>query len=112
MRLTEITRPGRRAAVRERFRSQSVGGMWMDSQFRRLMGWRGERCLPGETASRSVPVLGLFGQQRESQRDSATKPRVARNELPWDCVLIEDNPERVAARGHGQRNEATTPLAV
>jgi len=35
----------------------------------------------------------------ESQRDSATKPRVARNELPWGNKENEYNPERVAARG-------------
>src|SRR6185503_3835206 len=33
----------------------------------------------------------------ESQRDSATKPRVARNELPWVSVGDISNPERVAS---------------
>ena len=33
----------------------------------------------------------------ESQRDSATKPRVARNELPWDRIVDISNPERVAS---------------
>src|SRR6185503_8733544 len=33
----------------------------------------------------------------ESQRDSATKPRVARNELPWVRVVDISNPERVAS---------------
>ena len=37
----------------------------------------------------------------ESQRDSATKPRVARNELPWENARhIGDNPERVVADDH------------
>src|SRR5439155_18876075 len=35
--------------------------------------------------------------EAESQRDSATKPRVARNELPWDNDVGDSNPERVAA---------------
>jgi len=34
---------------------------------------------------------------RESQRDSATKPRVARNELPWENATTGYNPERVVA---------------
>jgi hypothetical protein len=33
----------------------------------------------------------------ESQRDSVSKPRVARNELPWEIGLDVNNPERVAA---------------
>ena len=34
----------------------------------------------------------------ESQRDSDTKPRVARNELPWDFGERAINLEEVAAR--------------
>src|SRR5437867_93277 len=41
----------------------------------------------------------------ESQRDSATKPRVARNELPWVSFCQGDNPEGVvAATGNVGRN--------
>src|SRR5437773_8223610 len=40
----------------------------------------------------------------ESQRDSATKPRVARNELPWEnAPHIGDNPERVVADDNGNK---------
>src|SRR6266853_206046 len=40
----------------------------------------------------------------ESQRDSAIKPRVARNELPWEeGPDIGDNPERVVADDHGNK---------
>src|SRR5437867_10669596 len=40
----------------------------------------------------------------ESQRDSATKPRVARNELPWEKARdIGDNPERVVADDRGNK---------
>src|SRR6266567_8564704 len=40
----------------------------------------------------------------ESQRDSATKPRVARNELPWENARhIGDNPERVVADDNGNK---------
>ena len=35
----------------------------------------------------------------ESQRDSATKPRVARNELPWVRGAQNNNPNGVATRG-------------
>ena len=31
----------------------------------------------------------------ESQRDAIIQPRVARNELPWVCDVLEYNPERV-----------------
>src|SRR5213075_696733 len=46
-----------------------------------------------------------FGNsESESQRDSATKPRVARNELPWEnAPHIGDNPERVVADDNGDR---------
>jgi hypothetical protein len=33
----------------------------------------------------------------ESQRDSATKPRVARNELPWVAGRRQPNPDGVVA---------------
>ena len=40
----------------------------------------------------------------ESQRDSAIKPRVARNELPWENARhIGDNPERVVADDRGNK---------
>ena len=41
---------------------------------------------------RSASVL----RNAESQRDSDTKPRVARNEKPWGTGDNQDNPERVA----------------
>src|SRR6266699_3537771 len=42
-------------------------------------------------------------RQRESQRVSATKPRVARNELPWVNEVDRSNPERVVAQGERKR---------
>ena len=40
----------------------------------------------------------------ESQRDSATKPGVARNELPWESARhIGDNAERVVADDDGNK---------
>src|SRR6185369_12862930 len=40
----------------------------------------------------------------ESQRDSATEPRVARNEPPWENARpIGDNPERVVADDNGNK---------
>ena len=39
-----------------------------------------------------------FGNSRaESQRDSGLKPRVARNELPWDIAASATNPNGVVA---------------
>ena len=46
-----------------------------------------------------VAVQGLrCGCDEESQRDSVTKPRVARNELPWEWSQYGFNPERVVAQ--------------
>src|SRR5712691_1654511 len=49
-------------------------------------------------------IFECVAPSAESQRDSATKPRVARNELPWENVRhIGDNPERVVADDHGNK---------
>src|SRR6185436_19840465 len=49
-------------------------------------------------------IFECIAPSAESQRDSATKPRVARNELPWENARhIGDNPERVAADDHGNK---------
>ena len=45
----------------------------------------------------------------ESQRDSGSKPRVARNELPWETGSQANNPNGVAAR---LRKRDTTPLGL
>ena len=50
-----------------------------------------------------------FGIIRESQRDSAPKPRVASRELPWEERVVSANPNGVAARW--QRGD-TTPLGL
>jgi tetratricopeptide (TPR) repeat protein len=42
-------------------------------------------------------AIQLLISQIESQRDSSTQPRVARNELPWDVARPPHNPEGVAA---------------
>src|SRR6266496_4916169 len=39
----------------------------------------------------------VFRWPAESQRDSGTEPRVARNELPWGNLDDEYNPERAVA---------------
>jgi len=49
-----------------------------------------------------------FGRD-ESQRDSDPKPKVARNELPWETRAEADNPNGVAAR---RRKHDTTPLGL
>ena len=45
----------------------------------------------------------------ESQWDSGSKPRVARNELPWEKAPESDNPNGVVA---WRRKRATTPLGL
>ena len=46
-----------------------------------------------------TPASMRFGNSRtESQRDSGLKPRVARNELPWDIAARPNNPNGVVAR--------------
>ena len=50
-----------------------------------------------------------FEDSRESQRDSAPKPRVARHELPWEKRVVAANPNGVVARG---RRWVTTPLGL
>src|SRR5436189_3922362 len=46
---------------------------------------------------------------RESQRDSATKPRVATKELPWENATKNHNPERVVAPTEHQHDAKTKP---
>src|SRR5882724_195657 len=49
-------------------------------------------------------IFECVAPSAESQRDSATKPRVARNELPWENARdIGDNPERVVADDRGNK---------
>ena len=50
-----------------------------------------------------------FGIIRESQRDSAPKPRVASRELPWEKRVVSANPNGVVARW---RSGGTTPLGL
>ena len=50
-----------------------------------------------------------FGIIRESQRDSAPKPRVASRELPWEKRVVSANPNGVVARW---RRGDTTPLKI
>ena len=45
----------------------------------------------------------------ESQRDSGSKPKVARNELPWENAPQTGNPNGVVAR---RRKRDTTPLGL
>ena len=52
----------------------------------------------------------LFGNSKaESQRDSGSKPKVARNELPWVTARWVFNPNGVAARCP---DRAATPLGL
>ena len=68
--------------------------------------------------SMSLPALrSLNGSTEvrilsESQRDSGSKPRVARNELPWGMASSGYNPERVAAPCDGSRRCGCNPVGV
>src|SRR6185436_12479683 len=72
-------------------------------------GKRNPMLLKWKTESAGKPLLlarsfECVAPSAESQRDSATKPRVARNELPWENARrIGDNPERVAADDNGNK---------
>src|SRR5436190_2485747 len=52
-----------------------------------------------------------FGRD-ESQRDSDPKPKVARNELPWEAWAKTDNPNRVAARWWKSQTQGSSCLAT
>ena len=53
------------------------------------------------------PALG--NSNGESQRDSGSKPKVARNELPWVSAAHVNNPNGVVAR---RRKRGATPLGL
>jgi hypothetical protein len=53
------------------------------------------------------PAFGNYND--ESQRDSGSKPKVARDELPWVSASHVNNPNGVVAR---RRNRGTTPLGL
>ena len=68
---------------------------------------RGASPLKSEGAGKLLLLTHIFecvAPSAESQRDSATKPRVARNELPWENTShIGANPERVVADDCGNK---------
>src|SRR6266516_1004106 len=65
---------------------------------------------PGEPRACLGQRIMPFGNSRdESQRDSGSKPRVARHELPWGQGPQVNNPNGVAAR---RRKGDTTPLGL
>ena len=58
----------------------------------------------GEIALHLTRIFECVAPSAESQRDSATKPRVARKELPWENARhIGDNPERVVDDDRGNK---------
>src|SRR6266550_1260561 len=65
---------------------------------------------PRQSDRYETGMIMRFGNSRvESQRDSGSKPRVARNELPWERWAKAHNPNGVVA---GPRNPDTTPLGL
>ena len=69
------------------------------------------RKLPTASAKSPVPISATLSRKStgESQRDSASKPKVARNELPWVSASHVNNPNGVAAQ---RENRGTTPLGL
>ena len=57
----------------------------------------------------SLALMPFGNSNAESQRDSGLKPRVARNELPWEMGPWANNPTGVAAR---RRHRGATPLGL
>jgi hypothetical protein len=53
--------------------------------------------------------MPIGGSRNESQRDSDSKPKVGRNELPWGFCRETNNPNGVAAE---LLNRDTTPLGL
>ena len=82
----------------------------LSSKLRRSgMGALLTRARPGSVSanSRFIPFLW----RGESQRDSASKPRVARNELPWESVVrMLPTPTGLCPRS--SQRQATTPLGL
>ena len=56
-----------------------------------------------------TPCRTIGNSNGESQRDSGSKPKVARHELPWVSASHVNNPNGVAAR---RRKRGTTPLGL
>jgi len=59
--------------------------------------------------SSALRPMSFRNSNPESQRDSGSKPRVARYELPWENAPQTDNPNGVAAR---RNKRDTTPLGL
>ena len=55
----------------------------------------------GSPSPWGLAITHIVDVMIESQRDSVTQPRVARNELPWVRAVKDINPERVAANPNG-----------
>ena len=64
---------------------------------------------PGLRHRLKVIRMSCWNFPDESQRDSGSKPRVARNELPWENALRINNPNGVAS---SPSQDATTPLGL
>src|SRR6266516_5454550 len=88
-----------------------------------------ERAMVSNWARREKPKPTLYpapykssdwGCEKESQRDSASKPRVARNELPWvpsarahqlqrSCAM---QPNNAMPQGSGRGEQRRNPVGV
>jgi hypothetical protein len=62
-------------------------------------------CVSPHSMRLCVDLVGHpYRGRDESRRDSVIQPRVARNELPWVCDVMEFNPEGVASVCARQRH--------
>jgi hypothetical protein len=69
--------------------------------------WESGKVSWGEIDRQKPMPLG--SSRLESQRDSDSKPRVARDELPWEKWATANNPNGVVAR---RRQDDATPLGL
>ena len=108
MTVTELLESVRRVEVRtNRLVNDTMGGAYLSGFKGRGMDCALLAC--GAAGNALLNLMPFGNSNAESQRDSGSKPRVARNELPWENAPQTDNPNGVAAR---HRKRDTTPLGL
>jgi hypothetical protein len=108
MTVTELLETVRRVELRT---NRLVNDAMVGAYLSHIKGC-GMDCAPFASGVKENALLNWmpFGNSHaESQRDSGSKLRVARNEPPWENTPQTDNPNGVAAR---HRQHDTTPLGL
>ena len=108
MTVTELLESVRRVEVRtNRLVNDTMGGAFLSGFKGRGMDCALLAC--GAAGNALLNLMPFGNSNAESQRDSGSKPRVARNELPWESVPNDNNPNGVAAP---QVYRGATPLGL